>query len=92
MSYSLVFARPPIPCDDDEAFKWLRKQLDAYRSDSRPPHPQLKFLHDVLTDEYPCLCDLSDELVNEAVWCSGPLIDRFSHDLAVVLSWLRSRP
>jgi hypothetical protein len=84
MSYSLVFSRTPIPSDDDEAFSWVRKQLDVYRSDSRPPHPQLKLLHDVLTDKYPCLCDLPDEHIAEAVWCSGPLIDRFSHNLAVV--------
>lgn len=84
MSYSLVFSRAPIPGDDDEAFSWVRKQLDAYRLDSRLPHPQLKLLHDVLTEKYPCLCDLPDEQINEAVWCSGPLIDRFSHDLAVV--------
>jgi hypothetical protein len=84
MSYSLVFAHPPIPSDDDEAFRWVRKQLDAYRSDFRPPHSQLKLLYDALTDQYPCLCDLPDEQMDEAVWCSGPLIDRFSHKLAVV--------
>jgi hypothetical protein len=84
MSYSLVFTREAIPYDDQEALSWVRTQLETYYVDSRPPHPQLKSLHDALTGKYPCLCDLPDDQIDEAVWCCGPLIDDFSHDIAVV--------
>ena len=84
MSYSLVFTRNEIPSDDQEALEWIQTQFDAYYADERPAHPKFKELHDALTARFPCVCSLSDDEIDDGAWSDGPLINNFSHDLAMV--------
>ena len=82
MSYSLVFSRLPVP-DGEDPWEWINNEIEKYK-DERGTHPVLKELHDELTSKYPCICDLSDEEIDNDVWSDGPLIDNFSYDLAMV--------
>ena len=84
MSYSLVFTRNEIPIDDQEALDWIQTQFDSYYEDDRPAHPKFKELHDSLTSRYPCICELPDDDIDDGVWSDGPLINNFSHDLAMI--------
>ena len=84
MSYSLVFSRNPIPKNIDDPWAWIDAEIEKYYKDERGAHPKLKELHDRLTSKYPCICDLSDEELDNGVWSDGPLINNFSQDIAMV--------
>lgn len=83
MSYSLVFSRIDIP-DDTNPWEWINTEIEKYYEDGRDAHPVLKELHDQLTAKYPCISDLSDDEIDNGVWSDGPLINNFSHDLAMI--------
>ncbi|CAA6679102.1 MULTISPECIES: hypothetical protein [unclassified Lentimonas] len=84
MSYSLVFARLEIPADDELALRWVKNKFQAHYDDERPPHSIFQRLHDALVDRFPCLSTLPEHERDDAVWVDGPLINNFSHDLAIV--------
>lgn len=84
MSYSLVFSRVEIPNDVSDPWEWVNGEIEKYYEDDRGPHPTLQELYDQLTAKYPCICDLSDEEIDNGVWADGPLINNFAQDLAMV--------
>jgi hypothetical protein len=51
MSYNIAICIPPVPTDDDEAWKAVDGLIEA-----KGPAPRLfKLLHDQLTSKYPCV-------------------------------------
>ena len=71
MSYNIAIGKPPIPLDDKAAWEWVDEMADV--DDDSPP-VVFHTLIDVLTERYPCICDLSDDVVDEeGVWSDGPL-------------------
>jgi hypothetical protein len=81
MSYNIAICIPPVPTDDDEAWKAVDGLIEA-----KGPAPSLfKLLHDQLTSKYPCICKLPDNRVDEdGVWSDGPLWNDFGHRAAVL--------
>jgi hypothetical protein len=81
MSYNIAICIPPVPTDDDEAWKAVDGLIEA----RGPAPPLFKLLHDQLTSKYPCICDLPDNRVDEdGVWSDGPLWNDFGHRAAVL--------
>lgn len=70
MSYNIAIGKPPIPQDDKAAWEWVDEMADA--DDDSPP-VVFHTLIDVLTERYPCICDLADVVDEEGVWSDGPL-------------------
>ncbi|MFQ3223840.1 MAG: hypothetical protein ACI8Z5_000079 [Lentimonas sp.] len=84
MSYSLVFTRLKIPTNDEEALRWVESKFQAHYDDERAPHSIFQRLHDALVERFPCLSSLPEHERDDAAWVEGPLIQGFSHDLAIV--------
>ena len=88
MSYNVAILIPPVPADDDEAWKWVN---DSGVVEEEGPRPEVFVrLHDQLTDRHPCMCSVPDDEVDNTVWSDGPLINNFLHRAAVLgMSWSR---
>jgi hypothetical protein len=80
MSYNVAIVTHPIPAGDDAAWDAIDKLIDA---EGVVP-PVFKMLHDQLTAKYPCICTLSDDQVDDALWSDGPLWNNFGHRAAVL--------
>ncbi|AWH88357.1 hypothetical protein [Limnobaculum parvum] len=52
--------------------------------DEREKSPILLELHKVLTARYPCLCDCSDDEVDDCPSADGPMINNFNHDMGML--------
>jgi len=87
MSYSVAICTPPVPADDDAAWKALDGLLGA----QGPPPLVFPELHDTLTARYPCICTLPDETVDaDGVWSDGPPWNDFGHRAAALgMTWSR---
>lgn len=80
MSYTFVFVVPPVPADDQEAWG----KLGGWIEEQGPIPPVFHQLLDRLTARYPCLCDLSDDRLDEdGVWSDGPLRNNLGHRASV---------
>jgi hypothetical protein len=89
MSYSLLIVESPVPAADAEAWAWIEPRQE--RDTETGPVPQAYHdLIDQLTARYPCVCDLPDDEVDEAVWSDGPLRNNASPLLTHLgISWPR---
>ena len=43
-----------------------------------------KDFHSEITKKFPCLCELSDDEIDEGIWSDGPLIDNFTTKAPVI--------
>ncbi len=80
MSFTTAIVIPPVP--DDNAAAWAA--LDGFIEMEGPRPAIFQTLHDRLTAKYPCMCSLSDDEIDDAVWSDGPLINNFGHRAAVL--------
>lgn len=81
MSYNVAICTPPLPSDDDSAWK----EVDSLIKEQGVTPPVFRELHDQLTARYPCICALPDDRVDEdGVWSDGPLWNDFGHRAAVL--------
>ena len=73
MSYAISITRCPIPATDAEAWK----ALDALQKlESGAQSNDFIELIELFKNEFPCICDLPDETVDElGVWSDGPLTE-----------------
>jgi hypothetical protein len=80
MSYNVAIVIPPLPSDDDAAWKIVDRLIAE-----KGPRPEIfQKLHDRLTKRYPCICSVPDDQVDDTVWSDGPLINNFGHRAAVL--------
>ncbi|MFO0952454.1 MAG: hypothetical protein U0835_15160 [Isosphaeraceae bacterium] len=88
MSYGLVILQPPVPEDDASAWRFVHDLLE--RSPEGEVPSVFHTLIDRLTERYPCICDLPDDLVDDGVWSDGPLRDNAGHAFTHLgVSWPR---
>lgn len=80
MSYNFAICLPPVASTDQAAWQ----ELDPILDEEGPASPQFVELHARLTKRFPCICDLTEELVDDGVWSDGPLIDNFGPRGAVL--------
>ena len=83
MSYTVGLLLDPAPSGDAIAFEQFSGLADGSDSDERP-HPTFVRVHNELTARFPCICDLSDDDVDDGVWSDGPLINNFGAKQAVL--------
>jgi len=60
--------------------QFAREQI----SDKRPIPQKFHDLHAALTAQYPCISTLSDDDIDNGVWSDGPLINNFTHEIAII--------
>jgi hypothetical protein len=80
MSYMITVCEPPVPEDDKAA--WQKESELVGQEGSVPP-----VFHELisrLTAKYPCICDLSDDEVDDGVWSDGPLRNNAKHKATVL--------
>jgi hypothetical protein len=85
VSYTVDIVAGPVPESDREAWAalpGLREELYVHAGD---PSPEMRELHDRLTERYPCICE--DE---SGPWSDGPLINNFDRRM-VILGLVYSR-
>ena len=71
MSYNFAILAHPIPDSDQEAWELMDELTERDVDEALPIFHKLV---DKLTERHPCICDLSDDEVNElGVWSDGPL-------------------
>jgi len=80
MSYNIAIVIPPIPEDDEEAFRLFK----ALRSEVGPRPAVFQELHDRLTARYPCSSMMPEAEIDNTVWSDGPIIDNFKRRVAVL--------
>ena len=85
MSYNVVFCQSPISSVDREAWK----QMDSLIEQQGDVPAIFYELISKLTEKYPCICDLSDDEVDDGVWSDGPLRNNAGHK-AIVLGMMYS--
>lgn len=71
MGYLVTITRMPIPNDDHQAWSNLRETL-AKAAGTEVPRVYLQLI-DRLTSKFSCICDLSNDEVDDGVWTDGPL-------------------
>lgn len=69
MSYTFAICTKRLPSDPAAAMREFETLVDQ----PEPNSAVFEELIDRLTARYPCICDLSDDEVDNGVWCSGPL-------------------
>ena len=80
MSYNVAIVIPPIPDSESEAWDAVDALIEA--EGARPS--LFDDLHGKLTAQYPCICDLPDDEIDDGAWSDGPLINNFGHRAAVL--------
>jgi len=86
MSYNVAICTPPVPDEDDAAWRSVDTLINA----KGDVPPVFRELHDQLTARYPCICTLPDDQVDDGVWSDGPLWNDFGHRAAVLgITWSR---
>ncbi len=80
MSYTVALATSPVPENDADAWKAIDELIEL---EGEAPTVFRK-AHDLLTAKFPCLCDLSDDDVDDGVWSDGPLWNNFGSRAAVL--------
>jgi len=79
VSYTIDIIHVDLPADDDEAWNLLCQLRDDMMDDDRPLPPEVRHLHDRLTNVYPCIVDDPD-----GPWSDGPLLNNFRHDITIL--------
>ncbi len=83
MSYTVAICLPNVPAEDDVAWSEVNARADDIGADESPAK-EFQQLHDELTAQFPCICTLPDDKIDEGVWSDGPLINNFGHQMAVL--------
>ena len=81
MSYIISITRKNIPNADKEAWKYLDMLKETESNKSATDFIDLinKFL-----TKYPCICNLTDNELEEGVWSDGPLIDNAGENVTTL--------
>jgi len=80
MSYNVAITLRDMPAADAAAWAELRAAIDT----KGPVPPIFAELLARLINRYPCICDLSDEQVDDGVWSDGPLRNNLGHRASVL--------
>jgi hypothetical protein len=80
MGYNVAVCLPPILADDAAAWNAINELIDSVGD----VPDVFKNLYRQITAAYPCICELPDDLVDNAVWSDGPLWSNFGHRAAVL--------
>ena len=80
MSFTVAIVVPPISNIDQMAWDQLQEKIDA----EGEPANSLQNLIVELTKKYPCICDLSDDEIDDGVWSDGPLMRNVKSRAAVI--------
>ena len=81
MSYNIAVVDFKLPDDFDEAVALVNPMTEI---DIPEVKDIFRNFHDEATKNFPCLCSLSDDEVDDGVWCDGPLIDNFTVKAPVI--------
>ena len=74
MSYNIAVVNFKLPENFEEAVELVNPMTDI---DVPEIETIFKDFHDKATKLFPCLCSLSDDEIDDGVWCDGPLINNF---------------
>lgn len=80
MSYNIMICRKPIPHNQAEAWAYIERLSEQDHDFGEKLPEDVMKLYTALTKEYPCICDLPDDEVDDGVWSDGPLKNNFSAD------------
>ena len=81
MSYNIAVVNFELPEDFEEAVALVNPMTDI---EVKEIDNIYKDFHDEVTKIFPCLCSLSDDDIDDGVWCDGPLINNFSVKAPVI--------
>lgn len=81
MSYTVTITRNDIPNDDKQAWDYIET---LYAAESEKSSPDFVNLIEKLTEKYPCICDLPDDLVDDGVWSDGPLVNNAGDKITTI--------
>ena len=82
MSYNVAILKMPVPEDDAQAWNTLG-EVARRPAEGEVPHVFHQLI-DRLTERYPCICDLSDDDVNDGAWSDGPLRNNATPNMTVL--------
>lgn len=81
MSYNIAVVDFKLPDDFEEAVALINPMTEI---DTPKVKNIFQKFHDEATKVFPCLCSLSDEEIDNGVWCDGPLINNFTVEAPVI--------
>ncbi|MEZ9858652.1 hypothetical protein AB4381_09235 [Vibrio splendidus] len=81
MSYTIAIVDFKLPENFDEAVALVNPLTEIDVEEIEVIYQQF---HDEVIKLFPCLCSLSDENVDNGVWCDGPLINNFTVKAPVI--------
>ncbi len=81
MSYNIAVVNFKLSENFEEACALVNPMTDVKVIDIEKIY---KDFHDKVTNIYPCLCSLSDDEIDNGVWCDGPLINNFTVKAPVI--------
>ncbi|WP_140920100.1 hypothetical protein [Limnobaculum xujianqingii] len=84
MSYTVELICVPLPDSDKQAWVKIFQLREEYYDDEREKSSALLELHKKLTARYSCLCDCSDDEVDDCPWADGPMINNFGHEMGML--------
>jgi hypothetical protein len=86
MSYTVSITRNDISFNDEIA--WQQVAALNEQEDDEGAKDFISLINK-LTERYPCICDLSEDKIDEGVWSDGPLVNNAGKNittLAIVYS------
>ena len=81
MSYNIAIVDFKLPENFEEAVELVNPMTDIDAAEVASIYQEF---HDEVTKIFPCLCSLSDDEVDDGVWCDGPLINNFTVKAPVI--------
>lgn len=79
MSYDITLTRNTIPADDERAWEYLN---ELHEKETDEQSADFLELIEKFKEEFPCICDLSDDEVDDiGVWSDGPLSNNAGKNL-----------
>jgi len=81
MSYTVTLTRNTIPEDDQKAWEYLD---ELYATETHEQSEDFLELIEKFKIKFPCICDLSDDEVDEGVWSDGPLSNNAGKNLTTL--------
>lgn len=81
MSYNIALFDFPVSADFEKACEHFEIYEDEGIEELSPL--MLRFYQEI-SHIYPCLCELSDDEIDDSVWCDGPLMNNFMTKVPVI--------
>lgn len=81
MSYNIAVVDFKLPDNFDEAVALVNPMTEI---DTPEVTETFQKFHDEATKIFPCLCSLTDDKIDDGVWCDGPLINNFKVEAPVI--------